>query len=141
MPSHRDRIGVITFPRACELLTAAMLTKGPDYVYRPEGGDGDSTCANFVECDGGGYVPSCLVGHVWHALGLTPETCADDRNSGALLHAPANAVIDRFLLKVTPKAKAMLAATQYAQDQGLPWGKAIEQSHRVVAGSQWDDYE
>lgn len=140
--SHRDRIGVITFVRACKLLDEAMALKGPDYVYPrfPEGGD--YACVNFTPAAGEeGWAPSCLIGHVWNLLGLNPDTCATPSDARLLYTGSALAVAERFSLKLTPKARAVFVAVQYAQDQGTPWGAAIDQSRRVVAASEWDDYE
>lgn len=117
----------ISFSQALDLAQMAVADKGEDYIYqRPyfistpihpsirEGG-GTALCA-YYDADGD---PSCIVGHILHAMGvqLDPRHTA---NFSSVLELTMRRVIS-----LDPKTKLFLTELQNHQDCGYSWGDAL----------------
>lgn len=106
--------------RALELLIDVVEQYGEGTVYEKFVKDSlpmnGSAC--YYERDG---APSCLVGHVLHRAGVSVEMLANIDIYGT----PAGR-----LATVVPglnwEAAGVLGRAQRAQDQGQPWGVALE---------------
>lgn len=104
---------------AMTLMKWAVGEKGYLYRYLDEN----------VLCEyNDGEEPLCIVGHVFHYLGISPR----DIPAG-MVSTTLDLMVERGQLKVTVGAAAVLAAAQGAQDSGATWGQALESARRVYA--------
>ena len=100
-----------------QLLLRAVAEKGPDFIYqrRLEG------CQNFDE----DRSPSCIVGHVYHYLGV--EYLADALNHSG--HPTVKIHLENdHKIKFDDKSNYLLISVQKYQDAGWPWGRAVGRS-------------
>jgi hypothetical protein len=99
------------------LLDAQVAKKGADYVY-PARQDSWPSCVYFE-----GDTPSCIVGHVFADIGLTPaeieETSFDEE---------PEEVVGLF----DKNAQRLLFFVQSNQDEGTPWGVAVDSGYLTV---------
>ena len=111
----------LTAEKARELLARAVAEKGEDYVYQPP--EGRQRRCLYVHPDS----PGCIVGHVFHYLGVAPEVLARYEGSHAGLVASR-------LTGVSPENPVAIALTvaQDAQDAGEPWGRALQAFDREL---------
>lgn len=123
LPENIGPVVSLTFEEAEALLRRALGAKGADYVYEQvymplyeEKG-----CVYFTD-DG---CPSCKIGHVLHYKGVTREDLEETgSNSGTDV---GNLVADGLLV-IDLRTEALLSLVQEHQDQGMPWGEALEQA-------------
>ena len=122
------------------LLQRAVDEKGPAYRYGC-GPDGellaDRACVYAEHADNGTAVPSCIVGHVFHYLGVSMQWILDDYDeAGNQLNAESvdqvlSTIEERFGLDFDPQAMALLSDAQDMQDTVVggttrrPWGKIL----------------
>ena len=84
--------------------------------------------------------PSCIVGHVFHALGVSGLKFNPELNGtvvSGLLDRPtdhSNYLLEEFGLDFTKEAVELLRIAQVEQDQRSPWGDAVQTAKRVLAG-------
>lgn len=98
------------------IIEAVVAETGADFVF-------DSECEYF---NAFGH-PQCLVGHVFHRLGVTlPETV---RSTTGRDIAANTAQCHRVFADLggEPSLGAALEAAQSAQDRGKNWGQALEE--------------
>lgn len=94
------------------LMEEAVALKGEDFVYRtPE----DEDCCYIDPSDGS---PSCIVGHVLVAAGVTAEIPEGHSASSVIPRLMNEWADDRRLLTALDHA-------QSRQDSGTPWGDAL----------------
>lgn len=117
----------LTFDEAKELLLEAVESNGADYTYqlvsvKYEGWDGKEAiatmCANF---DPETKAPSCIVGHVFAAKGLTLDALGSTYN----LSGVDTIVEEADLLDLDAPTQHLLDRAQVNQDAGIPWGEAV----------------
>lgn len=99
-----------------------------DFVYSPPTKNSlDEPICLYVHDD----TPSCLVGRVLHAAGVTLEELAvlDEQ----ALSAIALGLEPFSSVEVTVSGASVLANAQRAQDGGETWGAALEQARRTLA--------
>ena len=117
----------VTYQQTLEAMRAAVEEKGEKYVYqRPKNphipGDKLGSCLN-TSADG--KEPGCLVGNVFHRLGVplewlfTPEII--NNSAGGVI----SALRQREEYEFDEKSYKLLAEAQSLQDQGAPWGQAL----------------
>lgn len=100
-----------------ELLERAVAEKGPDHVYQQhtEVGDGDGAMCRYANPDG---TPDCIVGYVLSYVGLL--------GSGAHLWEGLAGSLLVVQKNFTVEAIQILLEAQITQDNGKPWGEALE---------------
>lgn len=103
--------GRITAQDAIALLYEEANKKGFDYVY-----DAIEGCQNFLR-DG---TPSCIVGHVYDALGFTRPEISEGTVFASIESVEGAGVV------VEPAAKIAFRVAQSRQDGGATWGEAFE---------------
>lgn len=121
----------ITYPKlnydeAISLLQRAIEEKGADYIYplaatveaRRLGQVGK--CKNYLD-DG---TPSCIVGHVFHYMGIHPEMYGQTDDAWAVAFDLGFELDERTL--------TLLRRVQYSQDDGAPWGEAVSNAVSTV---------
>jgi hypothetical protein len=113
----------LTYDRALELLREVIFEKGEDFVYEAVGPDEECLYVH----DGR---PACIVGHVLVRAGVSlaelveVETCTPmDTHRG-----PA------FLTWADEHARRLLTRVQDGQDNGKPWGVALDVALDILAG-------
>ena len=130
---------IVTLNLAEELLERAVAEKGEGYEYP----DWASGC--YYERDD---APSCIVGHVFNYLGLTPEQLGQldapnkhfsDANGqpvsrNNVVSALVPLVAEAFDIELTEPAAVLLREAQLQQDNGSPWGLAAQRAKAAVAG-------
>lgn len=79
-----------------------------DYIY-------DQSYVNRV-----GTAPGCIVGHVLHRLGMTPNELKALDRIGVITDIPD----DLLPARLTPRARGVLRIAQRRQDDGCSWGNA-----------------
>lgn len=107
------RLGRITVARIDAALEPIISERGHDFVYPPYG-------PYFF----GGSGPSCLVGQILAAFGLTTH---DAHLAGVTGGTTVN-LIERLRLDIDPVAAVYLIALQMHNDQRQPWGQAAEEA-------------
>ena len=112
----------LTFVEAVALLKRSVAENGAQTVYAKPGG----ICLYFTP-DG---CPSCLIGHVLHYKGMTYKAL-DDRGSND--QTDVSGLIQDTVIRVDMRTEALLALAQGFQDDGVPWGRAVEQALEGVA--------
>jgi len=116
----------LNYNDARALLDRAVEEKGADYVY-PEGerenwGGRENLCSYYTK-RGGEVVPSCIIGHVVDYLGLRKKFLAKrEQYEGG----PGTSILRTLGVPLTAKAEALLDEVQTQQDEGRPWGDAVD---------------
>lgn len=101
-------------------LRAALDKMGEDYVYR---GDASGNCVYAIDGE-----PSCIVGHVLHALNpdmfekVVRFESNPLRNKG---DTSFGSVVERLGLPFHAEQKYALERIQADQDNRAPWGEAV----------------
>jgi hypothetical protein len=108
--------------RILELLKKAVDEKGADYVYPKQARPDGNSCVYVHK-----RKPSCIAGHVFHALGVPLKTLSKlEGNSVAGVLDPKQWPAGvRVKVELTPAAKETLGDAQSHQDNGYPWGEAL----------------
>lgn len=109
---------VVNAREAINLLDTAVTMKGRDYVYPTPG-----TCVNWND-DG---TPSCIVGHVLHYLGATPELTGE----GTAMQTCETFFYRQGTVVFTPAAITVLRVAQSVQDNGGTWGLAYDTAQSI----------
>lgn len=95
------------------------------------GSDDAGYCLNF-DLDGN---PSCVVGHVLVEMGLSfeqAEVLGIATNRAVCTVVPILNEYPEFGWSFSQEAENVLTAAQQAQDDGRPWGEALEEAERVA---------
>lgn len=130
-----------TYDETLELLNAAVVKKGADFVYGSDL-DGRQHDRPGPSChyawDG---KPDCIVGHVLASVGVplaelhygdssNEENDFHPKNPGRYALGSAAPVIEDLardgIVDFTPVAVALLSEAQRLQDGGMSWGRAVE---------------
>lgn len=119
----------LTFEETVALLRRAQGAKGKDYVYERQPivdseGMATSGCVYFTE-DG----PSCKVGHILHYKGVTFE---DMEAMGQNCTTNVSELVAEKRLVVDLRTEGLLTLVQEKQDEGMPWGRALEEALEEV---------
>lgn len=111
------------------LLRKVVFEKGPEYVYPPDIMERFGSCQNFLD-----EQPSCVVGHVLHALGLDLETATGLNISGGIAAEAVTRDLNEhpFGWHFSREATNVLTSAQNLQDMGAPWGVALEYAERSL---------
>jgi hypothetical protein len=143
---------ILTVERTRELLAQAIADRGEGFVYREPLTDvgclywhdprdpGHSTPYNGIDpYDGRGEQgqPGCLVGYVFHAAGVaaTELACRERRDATTLATDLRNA---GWLDSIDEDSVTLLSVAQGRQDDGEPWGLAVEYAEaNFAARKQW----
>lgn len=120
---------LINHHQAIEALRAEVAQEGPDHVY--EKPDGDDCFYTW------GGQPSCLVGRALFRLGVPLDELRDWENANAR-ELSNSAMDDDNLTPIRPALTTVQAAqvfqvAQFRQDDGLPWGNALEAAEELYA--------
>lgn len=109
----------LTLDEAKELLNRAVEERGRTYIYQSPV---EGACVYF---DPEGGCPSCLVGHVLAYKGFS----LDDFSPGSNINRweVAQLVESGFLL-VDDETQTLLTIAQTEQDDGMTWGRAVEEA-------------
>lgn len=119
----------IDLPLTKRLLDEAVAEKGADYVYTNAKGEQPSAfkgvdCSNLHPLEDGTWVPGCIVGTVFaNVIGVEnvpAEGSASSTNEE--VGEPFDHNSERLLLR-----------TQMRQDQGVPWGQAVQMANPLFA--------
>jgi hypothetical protein len=111
----------ITVDEAVTLLRE-IAGERPEYVY-DEQVPGTMACRYFV-----GEKPSCIIGQLLARKYVTP---ADLTEAGVSNTSPAGELFDAGVIADQGEVQHLLLYVQHIQDEGVPWGEAVE---RVIAG-------
>lgn len=113
---------LITLDEVNELLADIVSQVPEDYVYTNEDGN-RADAPGFTSCEYASTsgAPSCLVGHVFHRLGLPIQHSTFDAAFG--LNFGMGTPHDK---RFTPAAVKRLKIVQWLQDCGHPWHEAIK---------------
>lgn len=95
--------------------TTSVVSKKPEYVYQNP--TGDERCL-YVHPSASGPSCGCLVGTVLHDLGVSLEVLVGYEGADAW-----NVAVE---LGLSDQSKAFLYLLQGHQDNGVPWGQALE---------------
>lgn len=103
----------ITYETLVSLAEDAIALKGEDFCYqKPEG----ALDCKYVY----GNTPSCIVGHMLHALGhpLTQLSQFEGKSAEEIFHC-LEYVLDRQQMDFVYRLQGQ-------QDSGIPWGRSLE---------------
>jgi hypothetical protein len=101
----------LEFNEALTLLRNAVEEKGKEYIYPDWEGD-----CHYFEGDG---TPSCIVGYVLAAKGVTKADLVDDQNEDS---------VHELGITADEKTETLLMGVQRWQDVGIPWGTALQKA-------------
>lgn len=96
---------------------------GRDYVYKQH----YNTCTNFVT-NHPDSKPACIVGHVFHSLGLNYTDCGNGSVLGSI------ATLNRTRpgeFTFSREAYLLLTSMQTIQDMGGSWGSCEDVAHAI----------
>lgn len=135
----------LSYERAMALVNQAIEERGEDYV-NPKYLPGTSNSTGWVDSESWvqaeestnegacKYVingtPSCIVGYVLHHAGIPVETMEEFDQLSSLAGAVMSRLEYRGLLKLEGSAYALLSQLQAFQDDGKPWGLALERARQ-----------
>lgn len=116
----------ITFDSAVKAMQEAIELKGPKYAYvNPNGVEtGDGAMCFYV--DTARNAPSCAVGHVLHAHGVSIDDLRGvemEDATGAL-----GSLEEDEILVCENRAINLLQDIQYTQDRGMTWADSLAES-------------
>ncbi len=130
---------MIDLDKAYQMMLAQVQKNGADYVYKPPESYG--ACVYFETDKNAALVPSCIVGHMLSDLGFSSPSdlnlrldveshgYASDFNASG-----ANTILRRMknfgFVDIDEEAIAFLTTVQDHQDNGMPWGRAVEEAHQ-----------
>lgn len=125
------------YDETLSLLRAAVELKGEDYVYTNPNGematiDGGITDCFYVDESGDDAVPSCIVGHVFHAMGIPVLDMLKIEGSSVNSDVTEDLLRDNSI-QVTPRATRLLYSAQDLQDSGHTWGEAVDDAVRYAS--------
>lgn len=105
---------------AFHLVDIAADQKGRDYVYPRQGGG----CQNyFIDPETGQATGDCLIGRVFEFF-----VDYNDRENRCSIHSTATSANKHYGMPFAAEARDFLQAVQGRQDDGMPWGEAIDRS-------------
>lgn len=108
---------------AIRLLRKEVANKGEDFVYER------SDCVYVDHVTG---QPSCIVGHALADAGVDMSTFYGAANIRGILDHSFRDLLDY-------EASLVFGAAQIAQDEHVPWGKALaeaEDKYRLIGGTE-----
>ena len=114
-------IKVIKYDEVVAMLKAIVAGK-EDFVYQFEEG----SCVYWTDGEDGTRDASCLVGHVFQAWGVLSDLPQIFRHSSAI--RAAGVLREKGVLVLTHKALVLLGSVQRLQDEGIPWGEAVQEA-------------
>lgn len=130
------------------LAASIIEERGRDYVYERQEGSG--ICTYWHSGNGEPWHnrdhtaiatgrPGCIVGHILHRLGASPEGIASLDGQGsvgyiATTHGAPSLVEERIGVRFTDKAVDFLREVQSRQDKGATWGEAFEYGKGYIRG-------
>lgn len=109
---------------------------GRDHVYkRPErsGQFSSAACLYWHVAEGGvndtqerinNGQPGCIVGHILHEEGVSPEAIASLDGKGSIAVCVPG-LVERAQVRITPAATTFLQQLQMKQDTGKTWAEAL----------------
>jgi hypothetical protein len=124
----------LDFAIKAALDAAALMPEG--YVYTNPDGEvavglsligGGISCSYFDDKDGS---PSCLVGYILHAAGITAQHIPAG-HSGSGSHTLVEELEECEGLMVDTDASSFMRTIQNLQDSGVPWDDAIKEGISV----------
>ena len=108
----------ITRTSTIEALQSAIDLMGPDYTYVTPGGEDAAVDVMCSYVDQAKNAPSCIVGHVLYAHGVTLSELVQYEGESA--HKTATA------FGASEQVGDMLNRVQELQDTGVPWAEAVK---------------
>lgn len=122
-------LDILTAEVAREHLVAAIDKRGADYTYPESEKLAGGMCAYLAYDEAGQPTgPSCIVGDMLVQLGVEPQHIAP------LEGKSADTVLRRLEIEYEHGVDFALAEAQMAQDEGKPWGKALDAFDQALAG-------
>lgn len=125
----------VTYDETLAALKAAVEEKGAAYVYEREEHPEPGLCSPQGAClntSADGTKTGCIVGNALVRLGVSLKWLALAENincsSGGILSKLRHEEKFRF----DTDAGALLAEAQSLQDNGIPWGEAVDQAAAYV---------
>lgn len=135
IPYEGAPIANLAYAQTVAELTDIVAEIGPNFVYRQADRDWEGTiksggCLYFRKDVQGTQQPDCIIGHLLARHGVNPldlddaiEHVGTDSAIGELIASGIIAVEDH-------RTKELLRITQTCQDEGAPWGRALENGIR-----------
>ena len=109
----------LTAEQVVQDLRELVAEYGENHVYSRAG---QALGCRYFEDDGS---PSCGVGHVFAKHGVTLDDLVGINTGTAVLTVVADDVID-----ISPEGVRILDLFQSRQDEGIPWGPALDDALR-----------
>lgn len=115
----------LTYENTVLALKNAVALKGEDYVYKVSANTRGPACVYF----GRDKQPSCIVGHLLAEMGVEPFAFNSKTNSSSVTALMSKGVLEVDDLDANFRSRTLelLAMTQNKQDNGIPWGRALEE--------------
>lgn len=130
--NNSEPLVTLTYNEAkAELLRLADAN--PDFIYKDPFRETDDLCVYF---DPDSRAPSCIVGHVLAAHGVTLDGLnifaleaqeRGDVNVPLTNESSVSALVGAGVIgtKGDDRVRALLQSAQFSQDEGTPWGAAV----------------
>lgn len=115
---------VIDGKRAVQLLEKAVASRGADYIYKPINDSGFGGCVYVTEDEKGNLTPSCLIGFALAEAGVS--LAALEVHNTSVVNTITRYLADSYDVEITDEAINIFRTAQALQDDGEPWGKALE---------------
>lgn len=126
----QDKLATLTYEKAKKILLD-MAADRPDYVYpKVRVNPADTTAQSCAYFDPQTHEPSCIVGHVMAAIGITRHDLAVHENVDMTIFTLAR---ERHL-EMDFAAKSLLMRAQGSQDDGVTWGQAVDDAIAFTEG-------
>lgn len=121
----------INYETALRLVNDEIENEGSDYVYN--NGDENLSCVNVVLDEDGEIIGCCLIGRALMAAGVDPEYLMSRKTDS--IHS----IVSNGGVRITEKAFRLFSTAQVLQDQGTPWGMAVQRG--IETASDYSDVE
>lgn len=122
----------LSYTDALRYLEKAVAEKGEDYQYADFRGGLTTSCVYFR-----GDQPSCIVGHVLYYNGMTRNEL--NRDIRDFNRSSVQTLSNQGFIAVDNDTRHLLQRAQNLQDNGVPWGQAVEGAHRKASASHEQD--
>jgi hypothetical protein len=120
---HKGDTMYLTYETALDALEKAVADRGEEYVYPRQGTDTNSSCLYWHKNE---QAPGCLVGLALHQLGVSAEVLESFGPAGIRMLAPSLPHLSG--VEMSPAALELMSKVQCYQDQGMPWGSALDRA-------------
>ena len=129
----------LTLPNILAFADEAVAEKGSDYVYVNHNGEVAGK-DSWVDCSNWHFddelqkrVPGCIVGNILNRAGVSLDDMPQDDGSHDLLSRLLNCDVIEIDDEREREVRTFLGRAQELQDNGTPWGEAVEKAKEHIA--------